>query len=139
MFYQFLEDVGQIQKGMETPTIGRKDHNKGYIFDTKSNRLNFAWQSMIDNKRESALRAAALGKTPLQTATKEQRSERGRKSAEHHNHVNKQEYTRYSCGLTGKGANMLRYHFDNCKRRYIHMIEYMKPIEHPQMMLSFGS
>jgi hypothetical protein len=54
-------------------------------------------------------------------------------------HISQRMHTCWWCGFTGKAPNVYQYHFDKCKKRYIHMIEDMKPIEFPQMMLSFGS
>lgn len=49
-FVKFLLYVGDIPKGMVQPSLGRKDHSKGYV------PKNFGWQSYSDNSSESASR-----------------------------------------------------------------------------------
>lgn len=49
-FLEFVEFIGPVPDGMKTPTVGRKNHNEGYVFG------NFEWQSKADNSRESARR-----------------------------------------------------------------------------------
>jgi len=43
----FIEDIGPVPEGMVKPSVGRKDHSKGYESG------NFSWQSYSDNVRES--------------------------------------------------------------------------------------
>lgn len=49
-FRDFVAELGPLPKNMARPSIGRKDHSKGYI------RGNFAWQEMSENTSESILR-----------------------------------------------------------------------------------
>jgi hypothetical protein len=49
-FKDFIEYLGDIPIGMKKPTIGRKDHSKGYI------RGNFEWQEYSKNSLESTIR-----------------------------------------------------------------------------------
>jgi hypothetical protein len=58
-FKLFIEVMGPIPSDMDTPSVGRIDHSKGYVFDTENNRWNFAWQSMSDNAAESIRRNLA--------------------------------------------------------------------------------
>lgn len=59
-FMLFIEEIGPVPEGMMKPTVGRKDHSKGYIFG------NFEWQEQVENSRESAYRIR-----PTQYVTKE--------------------------------------------------------------------
>lgn len=49
-FVNFVEYLGDYPADMIEPTVGRKDHDIGYV------RGNFEWQSKSDNCRERALR-----------------------------------------------------------------------------------
>jgi hypothetical protein len=130
-FNIWFKAIGLIPEGMEHPTVGRKDHSKGYVIE--NGEPNFAWQEKSDNSREMSLR----------TYTYENRSRAGREgvkaqmdagthitqtgksafhtgeaqriSAKGPNHINKRVRTCPHCGLTGKGPNMSRYHFDKCR------------------------
>jgi hypothetical protein len=153
-FNQWLKDIGPMPSDMEVPTIGRIDHDKGYVFDKDNNRLNFGWQSQEENSREVFLRlftpemrseaanigrrkTVELGKAGFQTATSEQQTERSRKAVESPNHPSKQTRVCKYCGREIKGQAGFSVHIKTHKD--IHMIEDMKPIEFPQMMLSFGA
>lgn len=52
-FYAFLASVGTAPKDMTQPTIGRKDHAKGYT------PVNCGWQEKADNSSENASRINA--------------------------------------------------------------------------------
>ena len=134
-FSEWLKVIGIIPEGMIRPSIGRYDHSKGYEFDLENSRWNFRWQEYSVNAKEVSLR----GNSTFQRATSEQQTEWSRKAVESSKHISKQLLTCYWCGYNGKAPNILRFHFDNCKRRYMHLIQDMKPVEYPQMMLSFGS
>jgi len=60
---EFIEEIGPYPTGMVMPTVGRKDHSKGYI------QGNFTWQSRSDNAKESGLRAGFTSES--QTGTKQ--------------------------------------------------------------------
>jgi hypothetical protein len=79
-FNKWLEVIAMIPVGMKTPTVGRFDHNKGYVFDTENNRWNFRWQSKSDNSKEVAPRAGRrafeLGRG-IHAVTSKQKSEWG--------------------------------------------------------------
>lgn len=49
-FINFIMDTGYVPEGMNSPTIGRKNHDIGYIEN------NFQWESKSDNCKESANR-----------------------------------------------------------------------------------
>jgi hypothetical protein len=45
-----VECVGPVPSEMKSPTVGRRDHGRGYVPD------NIAWQDRAENSREAALR-----------------------------------------------------------------------------------
>jgi len=49
-FLAWVEHIGPIPDGMHIPSVGRKDHSKGYV------KGNFEWQSMADNVAERNVR-----------------------------------------------------------------------------------
>lgn len=49
-FFAFLKCMGRVPKEMKDPTIGRKNHSKGY------GPGNCKWQERSDNSKESCLR-----------------------------------------------------------------------------------
>jgi len=49
-FNEFVKYLGPVPEGMVSPTLGRKDHDLGYLRD------NFAWQSRADNTSEMIIR-----------------------------------------------------------------------------------
>lgn len=49
-FWNFIEEIGPVPKGMNRPTVGQINHRKGYIAG------NFRWESHYDNTQESAIR-----------------------------------------------------------------------------------
>jgi hypothetical protein len=59
-FCQFVRHLGMVPPDMKNPSLGRKDHSKGYIFG------NFAWQEWEENKAEARARNKGLTqKSPL--------------------------------------------------------------------------
>jgi hypothetical protein len=122
---QFMCIIGEVPKDMFCPTVGRYNHSKGYVFDSENNRWNFRWQEKSENSREMGKRV----KTGFQV---------GNTIANDPDHISQKTYLCPYCGKTGQGLVMYRDHFDNCKKRYIHLIQDMKHIEYPQMILSFG-
>lgn len=64
-FSKFLDVMGPIPEGMKSPTVGRLDHSKGYVYDHERKRWNFEWQSRADNNREGSLRLWREGNHPL--------------------------------------------------------------------------
>lgn len=49
-FVDFIRYIGPVPQGMIKPTVGRKDHNLGYV------KGNFNWQESFLNSQEAALR-----------------------------------------------------------------------------------
>lgn len=49
-FLEFVKDIGEIPLNMKSPSVGRKDHTKGYV------KGNFDWQERTENSYESAKR-----------------------------------------------------------------------------------
>lgn len=49
-FKDFIDYIGPIPYGMIKPSVGRKDHSKGYV------QGNFIWQEYSENCRESSVR-----------------------------------------------------------------------------------
>ena len=133
-FDRFVEIMGPIPEDMEWPTVGRYNHDLGYVWDESESRWNFRWQEKSDNSKESSLRnklgtdpehnsyagqlgggrTAELGKTTFQRASSEQQSEFARRSIESPNHINKQSFTCRGCGETKRGAQW-KSHCDNLK------------------------
>jgi hypothetical protein len=95
-YLQFAEDIGPIPRRMRSPTVGRIDHDRGYVAD------NFRWQEKSDNTRECAIRSgfAALG------------NEASRRSP---NFNARQIVTCPRCGQQGKLPPMQRWHFEHCR------------------------
>jgi hypothetical protein len=94
--------IGPIPEDMVKPTIGRKDHSKGYIVE--GGIPNFEWQEQSDNSREGMLR----------TMTKENRARGsrmaaltgapGRASGKSSKSVNNILLTCPGCGRTSRGG-----------------------------------
>jgi len=55
-FLLFVEHIGPYPEDMIRPTVGRKDHSKGYVYG------NFEWQTLEENNREQVDRKRAGGK-----------------------------------------------------------------------------
>jgi len=51
-FLEFVEYIGPVPSHLRRPTIGRKDHTKGYVRD------NFSWQEHSENCSDAGIRAA---------------------------------------------------------------------------------
>lgn len=60
-FKDFINYLGPVPKGMKKPTVGRSDHNKGYI------KGNFKWQELSENSKEGSVRAFRSIKNTLKT------------------------------------------------------------------------
>jgi hypothetical protein len=84
-FSRWLAIMGRIPEDMKTPSVGRYDHSKGYVFDADNNRWNFRWQDRSENCRESS-------RSP--------------------NHISNTYFTCPRCGITGRGA-MWKHHCDD--------------------------
>lgn len=52
-FIAFILYLGDVPCGMERPTVGRIDHDRGYELG------NFTWQSMSENSKEVRVRKPA--------------------------------------------------------------------------------
>lgn len=55
-FIQFLLEIGDLPVDMRKPSVGRKDHDLGYV------RGNYEWQSLSDNSKEVQLRMVMVGR-----------------------------------------------------------------------------
>ena len=82
------------------------------------------WSRRSDAERESAVSgfkefhgSEAQKKHLKSLLTPEHQSKAGKAAAAHPNHISKRVSTCPHCNLTGKGGNMIRYHFDNCKEK----------------------
>src|SRR5215471_10040489 len=64
-FAKWIDIMGPIPKGIKKPSIGRHDHEKGYVFDTNNNRWNFRWQEHSENCREGGRKTAQSGKLKI--------------------------------------------------------------------------
>lgn len=49
-FEKFIKYLGDVPENMEKPTLGRDNHDIGYI------KGNFKWESFDDNRKESGIR-----------------------------------------------------------------------------------
>ena len=58
-FINFLVDIGDVPKNMAEPTVGRYDHDKGYI------KGNFRWQELRENSKEVSERNGMTKKDKL--------------------------------------------------------------------------
>jgi hypothetical protein len=113
-FNRWLDVVGPIPEGIEVPTIGRYDHELGYVFDTENNRWNFRWQEMAENSREGALRSG-LGRNLEHNRRISVLA--GLAVAKSPNRVGLRIFTCPYCDRVGKGPAMLRHHFNHCPKR----------------------
>jgi hypothetical protein len=116
---RFIDIIGPIPMNMVSPTVGRYDHLKGYIFDGEKDRWNFRWQEMIENSAESYLSGL---KIELETRTESQRkdyaSKGGLASGKSPNRITSTTKTCPHCGVTStNGLSMINHHFDRCKMR----------------------
>ena len=91
----FAEAIGPIPQ-MNSPTVGRLDHSKGYVLG------NFEWQEKADNSRECAERTG-LQKTGNVAAAKSP------------SHNSRQLVVCPCCGKEGRLVPMRRWHFDRCQ------------------------
>src|SRR5215471_17746565 len=101
-YERFVEAIGPIPKRMKSPTVGRYDHSKGYIFDRTRRRWNFRWQERSENSSECATRSGFAQLGNVQSAMSER-------------HNSRQMVTCPHCGMAGKLPPMKRWHFDNCR------------------------
>ena len=49
-YFEFVCELGPIPPDIDRPTVGRKDHAKGYVSG------NYKWQEFVDNARENTSR-----------------------------------------------------------------------------------
>jgi len=49
-FIEFVKDIGEVPLTIKKPSVGRKDHSKGYV------KGNFNWQERSENSYEAAKR-----------------------------------------------------------------------------------
>lgn len=94
-YRQFVEVIGPIPDGMRSPTVGRYDHDQGYVPG------NFHWEEKAENSSESATRnkIARLG---------------NRRSAASPRRNSLQLVVCPRCGQEGRLPPMKRWHFTNC-------------------------
>jgi hypothetical protein len=141
-FIRFKNIIGPIPEYMKSPTIGRYDHNKGYVWDRENNRWNFRWEPKSDNSRELMLRIKPHGYQTPEEKSKTSREMQlarlkagthisqtgksasylgisgfdtgtaGKASAKSPNSINNQLFTCSGCGKT-KGSGRWKQHCDN--------------------------
>ena len=96
-YRQFAEAIGPIPDGMVSPTVGRYDHDKGYIPG------NFRWQERGENSRESIGRNQGLSRRGG-LASRESPAFNARKIV-----------VCPHCGRAGRLPPMKRWHFERCR------------------------
>lgn len=101
-YARFVKAIGPIPRRMQSPTVGRYDHNKGYIFDRSRHRWNFRWQEKSANASECASR---IELTQIGNIA----------SAASANHNSRQMVECPHCGGIGRLPPMKRWHFGSCK------------------------
>jgi hypothetical protein len=94
-FIEFILYLGDVPLGMQSPTIGRKDHFKGYIRD------NFEWQEFGANSRDATKRQFLNGTHSTQLGI---------------THSQKIGSCIY-CGLSTNLMNLAKYHNEKCKHK----------------------
>jgi hypothetical protein len=101
-YEKFAKAIGPIPEGMRSPTVGRYDHEQGYVYDRAKKRWNFRWQDRTENSSESATRSrfAWIG---------------NRRSAISPRRNSLQIVTCPHCQLSGRLPPMKRWHFESCK------------------------
>jgi hypothetical protein len=101
-YQEFARAIGPIPEGMRSPTVGRYDHEQGYVYDRDKKRWNFRWQEKAENSSESAVRSnfGQFG---------------NRRSASSPRRNSLQIVVCPHCKLSGRLPPMRRWHFDRCK------------------------
>ena len=96
---RFAKEIGPIPASMTSPTVGRYDHDAGYVPG------NFRWQSRSENSSECWSRHPGL-------------SRHGGIAVKNSPRFNaRQTAICPHCGLAGRLPPMKRWHFDHCKAR----------------------
>ncbi len=100
---RFIKIIGPIPRGMKSPTVGRYDHDLGYVYDWHYRRWNFRWQEKSENSSECAARngLSRLGGIACKDSPKFNAIRRTR--CPH-------------CGKVGRLPPMRRWHFENCQQ-----------------------
>jgi hypothetical protein len=95
-YRQFAKAIGPIPDGMAAPTVGRWDHNQGYVPG------NFRWQEKADNSSEVAVRIGLSRRGGLAVRDSSKFNARQIVVCPH-------------CGRVGKLPPMKRWHFERCR------------------------
>ena len=103
-YERFVAAIGPIPKDMRSPTVGRFDHDQGYVFDSAKGRWNFRWQERADNSRESAIRNDFAAVGCVKAITSPNRPSLRIVLCPH-------------CGKEGRLIPMKRWHFDKCRAK----------------------